>query len=55
MKRFDATVIAVRPDRFVAATDVTGLDVPAARGNLGPTKTAPTPTTTLTAPTPTRS
>jgi 3-(3-hydroxy-phenyl)propionate hydroxylase len=55
MKRFGATVIAVRPDRFVAATDVAGLDVPAARGNLGPATSTPKPTTTLTAPTPTRS
>ncbi len=34
MARFDARVLVVRPDRFVAATDRTGLDVPAPRGNL---------------------
>jgi len=34
MSRFKVRVVVVRPDRFVAATDVTGLDVPSARGNL---------------------
>lgn len=32
--KFDARVLVVRPDRLVAATDATGLDVPAPRGNL---------------------
>jgi 3-(3-hydroxy-phenyl)propionate hydroxylase len=36
MKRFKTSVIALRPDRFVAAANPTGLDVPAARGNLSP-------------------
>jgi 3-(3-hydroxy-phenyl)propionate hydroxylase len=36
MSRYRAGVVVVRPDRFVAATDVTGLDVPPARGNLEP-------------------
>ncbi|WP_395695804.1 bifunctional 3-(3-hydroxy-phenyl)propionate/3-hydroxycinnamic acid hydroxylase [Nocardioides sp.] len=31
MRRHRAAVVVVRPDRFVAATDTTGLDVPAAR------------------------
>jgi 3-(3-hydroxy-phenyl)propionate hydroxylase len=34
MSGYGARVVVVRPDRFVAATDATGLDVPAARGNL---------------------
>ncbi len=34
MTRFGARVVVVRPDRFVAATDATGLDVPPSRGNL---------------------
>ncbi|HQV83182.1 MAG TPA: FAD-dependent monooxygenase [Ornithinibacter sp.] len=40
MKRFHARVLVVRPDRFVAATDATGLDVPAPRGNLDRTTSA---------------
>lgn len=36
--RYRAKVAVVRPDRFVAATDLTGLDVPAARGNLAPAR-----------------
>ncbi len=36
MARFDARVLVVRPDRFVAAADRTGLDVPAPHGNLTP-------------------
>ena len=36
LDRYRATVVVVRPDRFVAATDRTGLDVPPARGNLAP-------------------
>jgi 3-(3-hydroxy-phenyl)propionate hydroxylase len=36
LDRYRAKVVVVRPDRFVAATDLTGLDVPAARGNLTP-------------------
>jgi 3-(3-hydroxy-phenyl)propionate hydroxylase len=36
LDRYGAKVVVVRPDRFVAATDRTGLDVPAARGNLAP-------------------
>jgi 3-(3-hydroxy-phenyl)propionate hydroxylase len=47
MKRFHARVIIVRPDRFVAATDRTGLDVPSARGNLDPAASA---TPVMTAP-----
>lgn len=44
MKRFGARVLVVRPDRFVAASDTTGLDVPSARGNLDPaTSATPTP------------
>ena len=39
-KRFRARVLVVRPDRFVAATDPTGLDVPPARGNLRPVTSA---------------
>ena len=34
MDRFGARVLVVRPDRFVAATDRTGLHVPAGRGNV---------------------
>lgn len=34
MERFGTRVLVVRPDRFVAATDCTGLVVPSARGNL---------------------
>lgn len=34
MKKFCATVVAVRPDHFVAATDKTGLDVPASLSTL---------------------
>lgn len=36
VKRFGSTVVVVRPDRFVAATDATGLDLPPHRGTLGP-------------------
>jgi 3-(3-hydroxy-phenyl)propionate hydroxylase len=36
LHRYRTKVVVVRPDRFVAATDLTGLDVPAARGNLPP-------------------
>lgn len=36
MDRYRTKVVVVRPDRFVAATDLTGLDVPGARGNLAP-------------------
>jgi hypothetical protein len=40
MKRFRTRVLVVRPDRFVAATDATGLDVPGPRGNLDRTSSA---------------
>ncbi|MCA0331376.1 MAG: bifunctional 3-(3-hydroxy-phenyl)propionate/3-hydroxycinnamic acid hydroxylase [Actinobacteria bacterium] len=54
LERHRTKVVVVRPDRFVAATDLTGLDVPSDRGNLGPTRrsdgspgrTAPTASTT---------
>ena len=34
LARFRTSVVVVRPDRFVAAADPTGLDVPPPRGNL---------------------
>ena len=34
LTKYGAKVVVLRPDRFVAAADPTGLDVPAARGNL---------------------
>lgn len=34
LRKYGATVVVLRPDRFVAAADPTGLDVPPARGNL---------------------
>ncbi len=34
LSRFRTTVVVLRPDRFVAAADPSGLDVPPARGNL---------------------
>ena len=58
LTRFGARVVVVRPDRFVAAADPTGLDVPPSRGNLAApgtsvagsrsaaTTTSTTPTTT---------
>lgn len=36
MGKYRATVIVLRPDRFVAATDITGLAVPGPAGNLVP-------------------
>jgi 3-(3-hydroxy-phenyl)propionate hydroxylase len=36
LSRFRTRVVVLRPDRFVAAADPTGLDVPPPRGNLGP-------------------
>ena len=39
MTRFGARVLVMRPDRLVAASDATGLDVPPPRGNLGPAAT----------------
>jgi 3-(3-hydroxy-phenyl)propionate hydroxylase len=50
MSRYRATVVVVRPDRFVAATDSTGLDVPGPRGNLGRAAAAPTTTQVAAAP-----
>lgn len=34
LSRYRSRVVVLRPDRFVAAADRTGLDVPPARGNL---------------------
>jgi 3-(3-hydroxy-phenyl)propionate hydroxylase len=46
MKHYRASVLVVRPDRFVAATDTTGLDIPVTRAvtpAAAPTASAVTP------------